>query len=138
MITALLTRCKDCAPLVVLEGRPFNGLEIRPADLRAMAQKLIAIADMAMNLPTGGKHWKPTTVTLGAAVPEQAVISGAQIEESRIARKQAQLDRAAFGRLVYQCFAPDADAACAGDLLADKVKTVADGVVKQAKGSSHD
>lgn len=64
-IAATLTRCRHNQPLVVLDGQPFNGLEITPQALRHMAQQLSALADMAGKLPTGGKHWKPTTVQLG-------------------------------------------------------------------------
>lgn len=64
-IQALLTRCRHGNALVNLESQPFNGLEIRPADLRRMAQQLTSIADMADHLPLGGKHWKPTRVEIG-------------------------------------------------------------------------
>lgn len=65
--TATLTRCGQGQPLVVLESSPFNGLEIRPGDLRALAQRLSALAEMATKLPTGGKHFRPTKVQLGTA-----------------------------------------------------------------------
>ena len=64
-ITATLTRDRNSNALVVLDSAPFNGLEIRPHDLRLMAQQLTAIADMAARLPLGGKHWKPTKVEVG-------------------------------------------------------------------------
>lgn len=64
-IEATLTRCRHNNALVVLESRPFNGMEVRPADLRRMAQQLSAIADMADLLPLGGKHWQPTHVEIG-------------------------------------------------------------------------
>lgn len=66
-INATLTRCRNSLPLVVLNSAPFNGLEIRPNELRQMAQELSALADMAARLPMGGKHWRPTHVQLGAA-----------------------------------------------------------------------
>lgn len=65
-IAATLTRCRDGQALVVLESQPFNGLEIRPGELRQMAQRLTAIADMAAKLPTGGKHYQPTRIEVGA------------------------------------------------------------------------
>lgn len=65
-ISATLTRCRDNQPLVVVNSAPFNGLEIRPNELRQMAQQLTALADMASRLPTGGKHWRPTHVRLVA------------------------------------------------------------------------
>lgn len=65
-IAATLTRCRHGQALVVLESRPFNGVELRPGDLRQLAQQLNAIADMAARLPTGGKHWRATRVELGA------------------------------------------------------------------------
>lgn len=67
-IHATLTRCRHNNALVQLESSPFNGLEIRPIDLRRMAQQLIAIADMADRLPLGGKHWRPTRVMVGEEV----------------------------------------------------------------------
>lgn len=67
MIKATLTRCRHGQALVVLEGQPFNGLEIRPGALREMAQQLNALADMAARLPTGGKHWRPTQVQMAPA-----------------------------------------------------------------------
>lgn len=66
-INATLTRCGNRLPLVVLNSAPFNGLEIRPNDLRRMAQELSALADMAARLSTDGKRWRPTCVQLGAA-----------------------------------------------------------------------
>lgn len=37
-IAATLTRCRHNHPLVELSSQPFNGLEIRPSQLRRMAQ----------------------------------------------------------------------------------------------------
>lgn len=65
-IAATLTRCSHGQSLVVLDSAPFNGLEIRPGELRVLAQQLNAIADMAAKLPTGGKAWRATKVQLGA------------------------------------------------------------------------
>lgn len=67
-IQATLTRCRDGQSLIVLNGGPFNGVEIRPGKLREMAQVLNAIANMAVQLPTGGKHWRPTHLQLGPLV----------------------------------------------------------------------
>lgn len=64
-ITATLTRCRHGQPLVVLDSEPFNDMEIRPHDLRRLAQQLNALADMAVRLPTGGKHFRPTHVIFG-------------------------------------------------------------------------
>ncbi len=64
-INATLTRCRDKLPLIELNSQPFNGMAIRPAELRQMAQELMALADMANKLPLGGKHWRPTQVRLG-------------------------------------------------------------------------
>lgn len=66
-INATLTRCTGSLPLIVLDSRPFNGMEVRPAELQQMAQQLLALADMANKLPMGGKHWKPTKVQMGVA-----------------------------------------------------------------------
>ena len=72
-IAATLTRCRHGQALVVLNDRPFNGLEVTPQALRRMAQQLTAIADMASKLPLGGKHWAPTKVDMGhSPVPHVA------------------------------------------------------------------
>lgn len=71
-LKATLTRCRHSNALVVVESSPFNGMEIRPADLRCLAQQLIAIADMADRLPLGEKHWKPTRVEIGATLSGEA------------------------------------------------------------------
>ncbi|WP_407059088.1 helix-turn-helix domain-containing protein [Ralstonia syzygii subsp. celebesensis] len=65
-IHATLTRCRFDNSLVVLNSAPFNGMEIRPADLRHMAQQLTHLADMASLLPTAGKHFIPVNVHLDA------------------------------------------------------------------------
>lgn len=65
LLHATLTRCRHGQPLVVLDTDPFNGMEIRPHDLRRLAQQLNALADMAAKLPTGGKHFRPTKVQMG-------------------------------------------------------------------------
>jgi len=65
-LKATLTRCRHGQALVVLESEPFNGLEMRPGQLRALAQQLTAIADMADSLPTHGKHWRATPVSVDA------------------------------------------------------------------------
>ena len=64
-IKATVTRCRHGQPLVVLDGGPFNGLEIRPQELRTLAQNLNALAEMAARLPTGGKRFRPTRVVIG-------------------------------------------------------------------------
>lgn len=66
-LQATLTRCRHGNALVTLESSPFNGMEIRPADLRRLAQQLIAVADMAERLPMGGKRWKPTRIEVSEA-----------------------------------------------------------------------
>ncbi len=70
-IQATLTRCCHGQALVILNGGPFNGVEIRPGQLRQLAQTLNAIASMAAQLPTGGKHWQPSQLQLGPLVPSE-------------------------------------------------------------------
>lgn len=65
-LQATLGRCRHGQALVTIESQPFNGLVIRPADLRELSQRLSALADMATRLPTGGKHWRPSKVCMGA------------------------------------------------------------------------
>lgn len=91
-IAATLTRCRHGQALVVLNDRPFSGLEVTPQDLRRMAQQLTAIADMASNLTLGGKHWAPTKVEMGNApvspvAPAPPVGSGNQ-DAAEIATRQ--------------------------------------------------
>lgn len=86
-IVATLTRCRHGQALVQLESTPFNGLEIRPADLRLMAQHLIAIADMANRLPMGGKHWKPSRVEIGGG----AVQPPAQLKDGEVAAEFGEI-----------------------------------------------
>lgn len=71
-LQATLTRCRHNNALVVIESSPFNGMEIRPADLRRLAQQLIAIAVMAERMPLGGKRWKPTRVEIGETLNGEA------------------------------------------------------------------
>lgn len=63
-IQAMLTRCRHGQALVVLDSEPFNGLEIRPHELRRMAQRLARLAAMAARLPTSGKHFHPLVVRM--------------------------------------------------------------------------
>lgn len=66
-IAATLTRDRHGAPLVVLDGGSFNGLEIAPAALRELAAHLDAVACLATRRPTGGKHFRPVRVLVGDA-----------------------------------------------------------------------
>jgi hypothetical protein len=66
-LTATLTRDRHGQPLVVLDGGPFAGVEIKPAALRELAQHLDAVACMAARRPTGGKYFKPVCVLVGDA-----------------------------------------------------------------------
>lgn len=73
---ATITRCRNGQALVELDSQPFNGLALRPAELRALGAQLNALADMAGKLPTGGKHWRATKVRLDAL--PAAATAGAQ------------------------------------------------------------
>lgn len=64
-IQATVTRCRNGQSLVVLDSEPFNGMEVRSHDLRVIAQRLSALADMADKLPKGGKRFQPTKVRMG-------------------------------------------------------------------------
>lgn len=61
------TRCRDGKPLLELDGTPFNGLEIRPTDLRRLGETLMWLADLGTALPTDGRDWKATKVEVDAA-----------------------------------------------------------------------
>ncbi|ASL48849.1 hypothetical protein bAD24_p00740 (plasmid) [Burkholderia sp. AD24] len=60
--------CKDRhgAPLVTLDSAMGNGQDIYPADLRALANALLQVADAAEQ-ETLGKHerWKSGVIELG-------------------------------------------------------------------------
>ena len=56
---AQLTRCRHELPLVVVDGLPGDGAELRPDELRQMAAALLAIAADAEGLPTKGKRFYP-------------------------------------------------------------------------------
>lgn len=66
-ISATVTRCCHNRPLVVIYSQPFNGLEIRPEELRDMAQRLVSLADLAETLPTGDKHFSPVKVAFNTS-----------------------------------------------------------------------
>ncbi len=66
-INVTLSRCRHRQPLIELHSQPFNDLEITPKDLRHMAQQLLALADLAQQLPTGGQRFVPTRLVLGDA-----------------------------------------------------------------------
>ncbi|MDR0673646.1 MAG: hypothetical protein LBF93_08330 [Zoogloeaceae bacterium] len=68
-INATVTRCRHGQALIVLDGGPFNGTEIRPHELRQLAQQLTALAEMALRLPTGGKRFRPTRVFIEKGMP---------------------------------------------------------------------
>jgi len=60
-LTARIDRDRHGQPLVTLPDRPFNGLDIHPADLERLGERLIAIARLAKQHK--GKH--PSTVVMG-------------------------------------------------------------------------
>ncbi len=64
MITATVTLCRKGQPLIVLDQAPFNGLEIRPAALRELAQDLASFADIAARITQPGKGFEPTVITI--------------------------------------------------------------------------
>ncbi|TAG43998.1 MAG: hypothetical protein EAZ30_17680 [Betaproteobacteria bacterium] len=64
VLQATITRCANGQALVELDSQPFNGLALRPAELKALSQQLNALADMAGKLPTGGKRWRATKVIM--------------------------------------------------------------------------
>ena len=90
---ATMTRCRHGQALVVLESGPFNGYEVRPPALRQMAQQLLALADMAGQLPTGGKHWRATRVQMGTAQPatEAGQAEKSQPDESPAKASNAEI-----------------------------------------------
>jgi hypothetical protein len=45
---AKLTRCRHGRPLIVLDSEPFNGVELRPLELIALAERLQVLAHMAV------------------------------------------------------------------------------------------
>lgn len=71
-IAATLTRDRHGAPLVELEGGPFNGFATSPAALRELAGQLDALARLAASRPTGGKCWQALHVEMRTPVAEPA------------------------------------------------------------------
>lgn len=61
MLKAHYTRTAKHAPLVVLDGGPFNGMEGTPAQLRELAALLIKVAAHAEARPCVGRLWAPAT-----------------------------------------------------------------------------
>lgn len=60
-------RCKNAHPLISIHSAPFEGLELRPNALIGLGQSLIAAAELANRLPTGGKHWRATRVFINSS-----------------------------------------------------------------------
>lgn len=60
-VTARIVRCRHGQPLVILDDRPFNGLEIRPHELERLGEQLIAIARLGKQ----HKGKQPTKVVMG-------------------------------------------------------------------------
>ena len=88
-LTATITRCAQGQALVELDSQPFNGLALRPAELRALAHQLAALAATACELPTGGKHWRAHKVSMGAlpavtGVPADDDVEGLEAFNRRI------------------------------------------------------
>lgn len=57
-IEYVLTKDRHGSPLVSIESELGNGMEFYPADLRALAYKLLDVADQADDQDFG-KHWSP-------------------------------------------------------------------------------
>lgn len=76
-LAATISRCRLGQPLVTLDSEPFNGLEVRPDELRRLAQQFTALAEMAERQPTSSKryHHRPTKVEIGAT-PTAATTEG--------------------------------------------------------------
>lgn len=65
-LAATISRCRLGQPLVTLDSEPFNGLEVRPDELRRLAQQFTALAEMAERQPTSRRyHHCPTKVEVG-------------------------------------------------------------------------
>ncbi|MCL2345037.1 MAG: hypothetical protein FWC58_04190 [Desulfobulbus sp.] len=62
---ATITRCRHGQPLVEIRSEPFNGLEIRPADLRRLAARLIELAALSEAQPPS--RWAKPVVLEDAA-----------------------------------------------------------------------
>jgi hypothetical protein len=65
ILHATITRCRHDQPLVVLDGAPFNGMEVRPQELRLLAQSLHALAERAEQPPIRGTRFRPTRIAIG-------------------------------------------------------------------------
>lgn len=58
-IVTSFQRCRHDRPLVVVDGLPGDGAELRPADLRQLAAILARAADEADARPTSGRNYRP-------------------------------------------------------------------------------
>ena len=58
-LIASLTRTPDGKPLAVVDNLPGGFAELRPAQLRALAEALQRIADDCEARPVKGKGWVP-------------------------------------------------------------------------------
>jgi hypothetical protein len=52
-------RCRHDRPLVVVDGLPGDGAELRPEQLRQLAEILVRTADEADKRPTTGRQYCP-------------------------------------------------------------------------------
>lgn len=61
-LSVTLTATRDGAPLATVEGMPGDGAELRPAELRALAEALLRVADDADARPLAhrGKRLPPS------------------------------------------------------------------------------
>ena len=66
-IYAILTRCRNHKPLVLLKqlnDQPFRGIAVDPEALRDMAQRLMHIADVADAMQTSARQFVPKHITV--------------------------------------------------------------------------
>lgn len=71
-----LTRTFDHKPLVVVDNLPGNGAELRPDELRSLAEALLAAAEESSALDTSRKNWLPVKREYDLAPPQAANPAG--------------------------------------------------------------
>lgn len=60
-IAVTYTRTADNRPLVVLDGGPFNGVELTLERLHELSRQLEEVAHFAERRPVKGRHFIPAT-----------------------------------------------------------------------------
>lgn len=67
-----VVRSRLGTPLMVLDGGPFNGVELSPHQMRYLAAGLAGVADAIAEEPVTARSWRPRTIVMGDALGDKA------------------------------------------------------------------